>query len=362
MFTKTRNFYGKYKERLMPVALLLGFVIDNFTLTRIDQTFDNLVLFTYLAIAGLGIILVNYLESRLIPGEEMGGFASWMPVVIQFAFGGLFSGYFVFYSRSGSLAGSWIFLLLLASLLVGNETFKKYYSKLIFQVSIFFVALLSFAIFYIPILLGSIGVWEFLLSGFISVLLIRIFMRVIARTTKYHHSGQYRMVHLSIGLIYIAVNILYFTNSIPPIPLSLKDAGVYHQVERLPSGNYRVLEEERAWYEVYKSVWKEYSLVQGSPAYFYAAVFSPTDLDTTIIHSWQSYNEVSQKWVDRYQLPYSIIGGRGNGYRAYSVKENLTEGTWRVDVMTERKQLLGRYVFDVISAEETPVLVEKVLK
>ena len=32
---------------------------------------------------------------------------------------------------------------------------------------------------------------------------------------------------LSVVLI---VNILYFANLIPPVPLALKDAGIYHQV------------------------------------------------------------------------------------------------------------------------------------
>jgi hypothetical protein len=62
------------------------------------------------------------------------------------------------------------------------------------------------------------------------------------------------------------------------------------------------------------------------------------------------YDEKTEKWVQALYLKFGIVGGRGGGYRGYSIKENVTPGKWRVDVMTERGQLLGRYRFDAVSS------------
>ena len=90
--------------------------------------------------------------------------------------------------------------------------------------------------------------------------------------------------------------------------------------------------------------------------YFYSAVFSPTDLDTKIFHSWQYFNEDKEKWIENFKIGYTIVGGRDGGYRGYSIKENIFSGRWRVDVMTEREQLLGRYKFTVVDVQILPVL------
>ena len=39
-----------------------------------------------------------------------------------------------------------------------------------------------------------------------------------------------------------------------------------------------------------------------------------------------------------------------------SIKENIFSGRWRVDVMTEREQLLGRYKFTIVDVQISPVL------
>ena len=340
---------------MFPVALLFGFVVDNFTLTRIDLWFDNLILFSYITLAGIGIVVVNLYESGRLRGRFVGRVSRLAPYIIQYAFGGLFSGFFIFYSRSATLVGSWPFLLLLLGLLIGNEFFKKRYLRFDFQISVFFVALFSFSIFYIPILLGTLGAKIFLLSGFISLILIALFIFLISRLMPQLVSRGRNILIGSIGGIYIIINIFYFTNIIPPIPLSLKDAGVYHSVERA-NGDYIVKYEQRKWYEFYKKYKNEFNRAGSEPVYFYSAVFSPTDLNTTIYHSWQYFDEDKGEWIESFKIGYAIVGGRDGGYRGYSIKENIFSGRWQVDVMTEREQLLGRYKFTVVDVQTPPVL------
>ena len=139
LFEKGKNFVEKYDKYLGFVALAFGFTVDNLTLTRIDLLLDNVILFTYLAIAGIAIIVINAYPNATV--------SRWLPLVMQYAFGGLFSGYVVFYTRSGSLFGSLPFILILIFLLVGNEFFRRRYERKIFQAGMYYIAVFSFSFF-----------------------------------------------------------------------------------------------------------------------------------------------------------------------------------------------------------------------
>jgi hypothetical protein len=90
--------------------------------------------------------------------------------------------------------------------------------------------------------------------------------------------------------------------------------------------------------------------------YAYSAIFSPTSLNTTIVHQWQFY-DLKRGWItmDRIELP--VRGGRGDGYRTYSVKTGVTAGAWRVNVETTNGALLGRLRFNIVLQASDPPLV-----
>ena len=357
---KVKSLYTKNERYLFPVALLFGFIVDNFTLTRVDLWFNNLILFSYIFLAGFGIIVLNLYESGRLRKGIVGRISHLAPFVVQYSFGNLFSGFFVFYSRSSTLVGNWPFLLLLLVLLFGNEFFKKRYLRFDFQMSVFFIALFSYSICYTPILLEELSERVFLLSGVISLIIVTLFIFFSSLFIPKLVSKGRKLLIGSIGGLYVIINIFYFTNIIPPIPLSLKNEGVYHLVEKNKEGNYLVKDEEKSWYESLKDYKNEFHHVSGEPIYFYSAVFSPTDLNIKIYHSWQYYDEGKGEWVESFQKGYEIVGGRDGGYRGYTMKEDILPGRWRVDVMTERKQLLGRYNFVVIDVQTPFVLETKV--
>jgi len=148
---------------------------------------------------------------------------------------------------------------------------------------------------------------------------------------------------------------MYFTDILPPIPLALKDAGVYHLVARTGGGNYATLEETGHWYDFFQ-IYQKVHWVPGTPLYFYSAVFAPTRLDTTIGHDWQHYDDTAGKWVDLGKVSFPIYGGTDYGYRGWSEKTALSPGLWRVDVTTDRGQVLGRTRFEIISVStSTPM-------
>ena len=354
-FERIKNFYQQYERYLSAGALLTGFIVDNLTLRHADLLLGNLALFSYLVIAGGSIALMQLHESGRVYSSRFQNIAPLFSLLIQFAFGGLFSGYFVFYSRSGSLTGSLLFLILILVLLIGNEFFRTRYKKLVFQVSIFFAALFSFVIFFIPVLTSTMGVEVFLFSGAVSILLIAILAYGLFRIAPTRFMEEKNTLLKSIGGIFLFINVLYFANIIPPIPLSLKDIGVYHRVEKRDGGGYVVYKEESPLkiFEVWDMV---FHYTPGEPVYVYSSVFAPTNLNTNIFHQWQYFDDAEKKWVTASNISFPITGGRDEGYRGYSFKEDIFPGKWRVDVVTARGQIVGRVNFTIVSVEYPLIL------
>lgn len=350
----------RYERHLSSGALFLGFIVDSFTLKRIDLPFENLIFSGYILIAGLCIFILNVVESRTEKGKVAAQLSLWTPFVLQFAFGGLFSGFTIFYSRSGSLAASWPFILMLVGILVGNELLKKQYERLVFQITIYFTALFFFSIFSIPVLVGAMGAGIFIVSGLVSVGLISLFIWLLTRFARPRMKKSRNLLVAAIGLVFILINTLYFANVIPPIPLSLKNVGVYHSVVR-SGAEYVVKQEKHSWVTKIKP-YETIHTVPGNPIYTYSAVFAPTKIQTDIVHHWQFFDPINKKWVTANKISYPITGGNDWGYRGYTYKTNMAEGKWRVDVETVRGQLIGRKVFTVEYVDAVPELEEKPLK
>ena len=360
LLNRAEVFYEKHEGRVSSFALIAGFIFDSLTLQRIDLLFENLIIISYLVISGGSILLLNHYGENPPQKSVFVRTQNFLPLFIQFAFGGLFSGFFIFYTRSATLSSSWPFMLILLFLLVGNEFFKKYYQRLTFQVSIYFVAIFSFSIFFVPVLLKSMGVLVFLLSGAISLMVIYLFSQILFKVVPDRFVGEKEKLRNSVLIIFVLINILYFSNLIPPIPLALKDTGIYYSINRV-GDNYRVVGEKHRWYESLPLLPETISLQAGSPMYVFSSVFAPTDLNTRIIHDWQYFDDATDKWVSATKISFAIKGGRGEGYRGFSKKENLFAGKWRVDVKTERNQIIGRVRFNVEKSSNPIVLQEKIL-
>jgi hypothetical protein len=199
----------------------------------------------------------------------------------------------------------------------------------------------------------DMGADIFLISGTLSLLLIYVFIWLLKLVIPQKIEKTRRVLSVSIGLIFITFNVLYFTNIIPPIPLSLKEVGAYHSVERIGS-DYRAEKEAASWFDIQTRMTKRISVTDGGPVYVFSSVFAPTRLNTEVYHLWQYFDRSTGEWIETDRLSYQIQGGRDGGYRGYSRKQNLAEGRWRVDIVTERGQVIGRHAFEVVDVSTEP--------
>ena len=352
-----RNFYGRYERPISSFFLFFGFVLDGLTLKRVDSLFENVVIFSYLLIIGTFIILIHLKESEEGGEKNPGSAHFWYVNILQFAFGGVFSAFLVLYFRSADIFVAWPFIVLLLLTFIANEFLKKHYIRLSFQISLFFLSIFWFSIFLVPVILRKIGPEIFLLSGIVSLAVITLFILILFRFTKDKLAKSKKLIILLISSVLILVNFLYFTNLIPPIPLSLKDGGVYHSIKKTNNG-YEVTFEDLGWSRFFK-LYPDYNKALGEPVYAFSAVYSPKDLDMTIVHEWQRYDE-KKKWVTESIVDLSVVGGRDGGFRTYSMRTNPKPGKWRVNVKTERGQVIGRLRFNVVPALEKPMLTTEI--
>jgi len=214
-----------------------------------------------------------------------------------------------------------------------------------------------FVIFSLPVLLKSIGDDVFIWSGIYSLLFIFIFSLILISFTKEKFRKSKKGLIFSILGTYLIMNGMYFLNIIPPIPLSLKTSGIYHDLYKKSDGNYVGYKEKTDW----KNFFVEYPVFHrfdNEPIYVFGAVFSPTKLNTKIYHKWQYFDEAEKKWKDSMLLEISIVGGRDGGYRIYSSKEAVFPGLWRVDVLNINKQIIGRLKFKIENSGSKEKMVE----
>lgn len=101
-----------------------------------------------------------------------------------------------------------------------------------------------------------------------------------------------------------------------------------------------MLSYDRAWYQVWKQ--SQNPFPADEPVYCFTAVFAPVALDTTVFHHWYHRANSSKPFMHADRIPIKIAGGREGGYRAYTFKQRLDPGDWRVDVETEDGRVIGR--------------------
>ncbi len=335
---RIKYWYEYHERRISMGSLGVGFIVDSLTLQRVDNLFDNLWIASNIFLAGACIVLLNRHKSDDEPGF-------WLPNILQFSFGALLGSIFVFYLRSTTLSVTWPFLALLLLAILANEFFQKRYARLTLQLSFFYFSVFSFAIFLMPVLLNRIGVWVFFLSSIVGLVFIWLFLKMLGALARERFLEERTHIWGFVLVICLAINFLYFTNLIPPIPLSLKDADIYYQVEKTESGEYLLSGEERG-VERYFTLFPEVFWQSGQALHAYTAVFAPGTLSTDIFHEWQ-YRDDKGRWVTATRIPLHLSGGRERGFRTFSSKYNFTPGLWRVDVKTPRGQIIGRINFRV---------------
>lgn len=342
--SRWQKFKTEFKKHWLTVSFVLGFVTDTILLNQIDNFVDSLILLAYALLASCSLLLF-YSGVAEKMGER---FSKWlvriMPGVMQYSFGGLLSGMLIFYGRSGDWMTSAPFLLLILSVIFGNEFVHKRSDRLVYHISLFFIGIFSYTVLILPVIFGVMGDLMFIISGLVALIFVTIVVQLLYRIVPNFMRVNTRRVILVIGAIYTTLHILYFTSVIPPIPLSLTELQVVHSVTK--TGNdYRLVTESQPWWRGLPFMKAELHPAAPTLSCF-ARVYAPARLHTDIYHRWQ-YIDANGKWAERARIKYPIAGTNTGGYRGWTEIGNVGDGTWRCSVETARGQVLGRSTVNV---------------
>jgi len=353
------GWVNRHERPLSALGMVSGFGFDNLTYRRIDLPNTQILFILYLLLSASAIALLHLFSRRARNGQPMPRWHSLLPIATQFALGGLWSAFLVFYSRGSVLTASWPFLLVLVAILIGNEFLKEYHSRLAFTSILFFFALYSYAIVTLPILTGTIGMWTFIASGVAAVLLFSVFTSLLRAIGLEQWKETRWWIALGTAGVAGVLNLFYFTDILPPLPLALADEGVYHAVKKTAKG-YVALAEKQDW-KTRLGFTPVLHVTPGESVSVYSAVFAPISLSTRITHLWQHYDPARDEWRTVSKVTYAIHGGRDGGYRGYTIHHAIEPGEWRVDVESRDGRTIGRIRFDVERAHQPAVTAQEKL-
>ncbi len=356
LLVKGRRFVGKH---WLTLAFVGGFVTDFLLLNRVDDKIDNTILLIYVALATVSLLIFYAALAGRFGDRYSSRIERYANIVMQYSFGGLFSGMLIFYGKSGAIMASWPFLLLIVSAILGNELIKQRGQQLVFNLYAYFVGLFSFVVFQVPIVTGKMGGWVFFWSGVGALIGVYLVVQCLSYLIPRYMELEMRKVVFVILGTFVVFNILYITNTIPPIPLSLKEITIAQSVVKV-NGGYEVVYEKAPWWQVWRRVHSTFHPSQTGTVACFTRVFAPTKINTNIYHVWE-YKDSDGKWQKKFSLAYPIVGGGDNGYRGYTAMSSYHDGVWRCSVETESGQVIGRQVFTIDSSKSAADL-ERVLK
>jgi len=346
--SRLRYFYEKHEKHTGIAIFAIGFVWDSLTMTRVDNVIDNIILLFYLAIIAAMIILNLRHQCGKVPSAWIRKLEPRFIWAMQFCFGGLFSSYVIFYFKSASFTRTQFFFLILVLLWIGNEFLDQRLKNQALLAVLYCFCLFSFFAFFLPVILAKVNMWIFLLAGFLS-LIISLGVFSIGLLPE---PGEWRrrMMHAGAWIFstFLAVNILYFANLIPPVPLALKSAGIFHQVTHDRDG-YTVKYVPPSIFRFWRKSDNPFYYSKGERVYCYTAIFAPGKLRVPVHHVWS--RSTSEGWVRTDQIEFDITGGREGGFRGYTFKSGIGPGKWRVEVETDSGQTLGRIDFTVVPSK-----------
>ncbi len=356
------SFYHRH-EKYEGIALFTaGFLWDALTLTRVDNMFDNVFLLFYLLIIAVMIILTLRRQCGATSPKLVQKIESRLFWAMQFCFGGLFSSYVIFYFKSASWTRTQLFFLVLVCLLIVNEFLQQRMKSRELLAVLYCFCLFSFFAFFLPVIFATVGLGMFLWAGFISLI---ICLAVFGIGFLANRNDWWRnMIRIApwICSVWLAVNVLYFMNLIPPVPLALKESGVYHKVAHIHKSDvYEAQYVAPPFYRFWRTWDNPFYYSKGESVYCYTAIFAPNKVRVPVVHVWSVHTPKGWKQTDR--IPFNVSGGRNGGFRGYTFKRGVKPGEWRVEAQTDMGQTLGQIEFTILpSPEPHPPLATKLIQ
>lgn len=345
---KLKEGYARYEKFLPAASFLAGTVWDVLTLGRIDQLLNLVQLGVYL------LIVAALLGAELIDGERpfqltgvFGKAWQYRDEVVHFFLGSLLSAFTLFYLKSASIISSMVFFLVIAACLVGNEFSAMRRLGLVMRTVLFAITATSYLFCVTPLIYSSIGWLPFLTALVLSAMFCAALCYLLNKKVATKVRLKREIIYPYAGVL-VAFFLFYLFRIIPPVPLSLTHVGIYHKVERV-EGGYEVTTTRPRW-KFWQSGDQSFAAKPGDRLFCFFSVFAPGGFKETIKVRWLRRDDLTG-WESSDAVPVSISGGREEGFRGFTFKQNYQPGHWQVRIETSDGREIGRIGFTVATGE-----------
>jgi len=326
----------KFGRFLPAIFFLGGGVWDSLTLKRIDNPIDLSILGVYLLLAGVVVVLIG----RKVSFRH----SEYLPLVVQFCYGGLFSAFRVYYFKSTASLPSFLFMAVIVVLLVGNEFLQRGFQRVLLTFLFWSLACSMYLTFTLPVALHRMGLLVFLPTMGLSL--------AASALLGFASGLKPTRALVPAGLLHALLVVFYLTNVIPPVPLSKKHMGIFHQVVKIDQDYFCTLVRQK-WHFFSQKSERVFLYRPGDTVYCFSSIFAPAKLNTRVFHYWYHYDPGKRRYVLKNKMEYPLTGGREEGYRGYTYKRKVVPGKWRVKIKNEEKKTLGFINFVIRPTDRT---------
>jgi len=337
-------YYKQHEKRLEISFFIGGFIFDVLMVGEPDSVFEiiqQIFLLTIIA-SVLHYDLLFHLQ-KWQPSKRIENIWQYRDLLLTFLLGTLLNVYSIFYIKSASFFSSVIFLSIMIALILINEIPSVKKSQVSFKVGLFGICLFSFFSILYPILLGFVGWIPFGLALITTALFFYLQYWFVRRALGNINTALKAILVPGISVL-IFFFIFYFLRWIPPVPLSVKEQGIYHLIEK-KDGEY-FLSTEKEWWKFWHAGDEEFKAQPGDKLYYYVQIYSPTRFSDEVVVHWLWKNKKG-KWESADKIPMKIVGGRKEGFRGFTIKNNYDPGEWRVQVESLSGLEISRLYFEI---------------
>ena len=321
---------------------------------RIDETPVLIQQGAYLTVTGLLLAAMLYLERKgWEPPEWFRRPWKGAEPLLHFMLGTLLNAYILFYVKSGSGLTAVVFLVLISLLLVANELPQFHRLGPVVLVGLYSFALTSYLAYLLPVLLGHLRPWMFLVASALSFLPMLLLGRAMGRGSG-PEGRRSALKHVLLPAVAVQALLLalFVFRLVPPVPLSARSLGVYHQVER-EGAEFKLSRLPRPrWSEPWRKDEPVFLGRPGDRVFVFTRIFAPHNFRDQVRVRW-ARRDARGRWEQSDAIPLRIVGGREEGFGGYAYKQNWSVGDWQVAIETEDGREIGRTRFEIRADPDT---------
>lgn len=339
---RARAVAARLNRRRPALLFAGGFLFDLATIKRIDSWPDIALQLCYLALLTLLLIRqVRAHEGAWVPSGWTARLWPFNVEILHFLYGGLLSAYVVLYMKSSSGSRPLVFFSLLVLLLFINEMPQLRRVSHRLRLGLYAFCVFSFLIYFIPVLVGALGDGIFLIAlGLAGGIVWGVAGRLSADRAR-----RWRIFWPAAAVL-SGIALLYAFRLVPPVPLSVQDHGIYHDVAR-KDGGFEVTWEKAPWYRFWRNESRPFRARPGDRVHYFVRIFAPSRFRHTVLIRWELKDPRTDRFLTSDRIPLSVVGGRADGYRGFAIKSNITPGLWRVSAETQDGRTIGSLRFEI---------------